>query len=108
LTRYQDLIAHEGLKYHGIYYYVPGMLNHFDTEAVVALIAPRPILFLTGDQDFGSPVDGIGKIESKVGSVYRLYGREQEFQSVIYPGVGHVYLPDMWEKMQAWMDRNLK
>jgi len=58
LTRYQDLIASEGLKHHGIYYFVPGMLNHFDTEAVVALAAPRPLLFQSGETDGGSPVEG--------------------------------------------------
>lgn len=108
LTRYQDLIKHEGLKNHGIYYFVPGMLNHFDTEAVVALIAPRSVLFLTGDKDSGSPVDGIRTIEAKVRPVYQLYGQEQEFQSIIYPGVGHEYLPDMWQRMVAWMDQHLK
>ena len=55
LTRYRHLIGHEGLKYHGIYYYVPGVLRHFDTETIVALAAPRPLLFMTGDQDLGSP-----------------------------------------------------
>ena len=38
LTRYQNLIERGELKAHGIYYFVPGMLNHFDTEAVIALI----------------------------------------------------------------------
>jgi dipeptidyl aminopeptidase/acylaminoacyl peptidase len=108
LTRYQNLIEQESLPAHGIYYFVPGMLNHFDTEAVLALIAPRPVLFLTGDQDGGSPVDGIRVIESRVRPVYKLYERADDFQSVIYPGVGHVYLPEMWERMLTWMDRQLK
>ena len=108
LTRYQNLLAHQGLKYHGIYYFVPGMLNHFDTEAVVSLAAPRPMLFMTGDQDAGSPVDGIRVIESKVRSIYQLYGKETEFQNAVYPGVGHQYLPEMWEQTLAWLDANLK
>ncbi len=108
LTRYRNLIEHGGLNYHGIYYYVPGLLNHFDTEAVVALAAPRPLLFMTGDQDGGSPVDGIQSIETKVRPVYGLYGRKTDFRSVIYPGIGHIYLPQMWEKTLQWMDRQLK
>ena len=35
------------------------MLQHFDTEAVIACAAPRPMLFMTGDRDPGSPVEGI-------------------------------------------------
>jgi dienelactone hydrolase len=108
LTRYQDLIAHEGLKYHGIYYFVPNMLRHFDTESVVSLIAPRPVLFLTGDKDIGSPVDGIQKIEAKVREVYELYGRDKDFESIIYPNTGHEYTPDMWQRMLKWMDATLQ
>lgn len=107
LTRYQNLIAHESLRSHGIYYFVPGMLRHFDTEAVVALAAPRPLLFLSGETDAGSPVDGIRVIEEKVARVYGLYGATRKFQSIIYPGVGHVYTPDMWQRMLAWMDAAL-
>lgn len=108
LTRYQNLIAQAGLHYHGIYYFVPGMLRHFDTEAVVALAAPRPLLFLSGEKDAGSPVEGIRAIERKVAAVYRLYGQPQNFQSRIYPGIGHVYTPDMWDRMLAWMDQHLR
>ena len=108
LTRYQNLLAHQSLKYHGIYYFVPGMLNHFDTEAVVSLAAPRPMLFMTCDQDAGSLVDGIRVIESKARAVYQLYGKENEFQNAIYPGVGHQYLPKMWEQTLAWLDAKLK
>jgi dienelactone hydrolase len=108
LTRYQNLIQHEELKAHGIYYFVPNLLGHFDTEAVVSLIAPRPVLFQTGDQDSGSPVDGIHAIESAVRPAYRLYGKEAGFQSIVYPGLGHVYTQEMWNKTLAWMSEKLK
>jgi len=108
LTRYQNLIEHGLLKAHGIYYFVPNILNHFDTEAIVALIAPRPVLFLDGDQDQTSPVDGIHVIEAAVRPVYRLYGKEREFESVVYPGQGHFYTMEMWTKTLDWMDKYLK
>jgi len=53
-TRYKELIEQKKLRAHDIYYFVQGMLNHFDTEAVMGLIAPRPFLVLTGDSDEGS------------------------------------------------------
>lgn len=108
LTRYRDLTLAEGLKYHGIYYFVPGMLNHHDTEAVVALAAPRPLLFQSGETDAGSPVEGIRTIEGVVRKAYQLYERDSEFESRIYPGVGHVYLPEMWERTLRWLDAKLK
>jgi dienelactone hydrolase len=105
MTRYQDLIAHGQLKAHGIYYFVPGLLKHFDTEAVIACAAPRPMLFMTGDQDGGSPVDGVRKIGDAVRQVYALQDATAKFENVIYPGVGHVYMPEMWERTLAWMAR---
>jgi len=108
LTRYQSIIKNELLKAHGIYYYVPNLLNYFDTEAIVALIAPRPILFLDGDKDDTSPVDGIHEIEDAVRPVYRLYGKEENFQSIVYTGQGHVYTPEMWTRTLAFLDQTLK
>ena len=107
LTRYRNLMEHEMLKAHGIYYFVPNLLNHFDTEAVIALIAPRPALFLNGDDDLGSPEDGIHAIEAAVRPAYRLYGKENDFESRVYAGQGHVYTPEMWTKTLAWMDEHL-
>ena len=110
MTRYEELIRHGMLKAHGIYYFVPGLLNHFDTEAVIALAAPRPMLFMTGDQDGGSPIDGVKKLGEIVSKVYALHGDEAKshFENQIYPGVGHVYLPEMWEQMEGWMSRWVK
>ena len=107
LTRYQDLIAAGGLKYHGIYYYVPGLMEHFDTEAVVACIAPRPILFLTGEIDGGSPASGVREIERAAGPVWKLYQSPSNFVSRLYPGLGHVYTAEMWDLMIDWMGRHL-
>jgi dienelactone hydrolase len=108
LTRYQNLLAEQKLKYHGIYYYVPGILNYFDTEAIISLIAPRPILFMTGDQDMGSPISGIVKIENDVKKIYSMYNAENFFTNIVYPNVGHEYTPAMWNNMIQWMQTNLK
>jgi dienelactone hydrolase len=108
LTRYQDLIRAEGLKHHGIYYYVPGMLRQVDTEGVVALAAPRPLLFQSGELDAGSPVSGIRAIEDRVRPVYQALQHEPAFQSRIFPGVGHVYLPEMWTNTLHWLEDHLR
>ena len=75
LTRYQNLIAHGELRQHGVYYFVNGLLRHFDTEGVLALIAPRPFLALTGELDAGSPADGVRALERAVGGTYQALGR---------------------------------
>jgi dienelactone hydrolase len=108
MTRYQDLVEAGAMKEHGIYYFVPGMLRHFDTEAVIACAAPRPMLFMTGDRDPGSPVAGIRALEARVAPVYGLLGADGAFVSIIYSDTPHVYLQAEWEKMVAWMDLRLK
>jgi hypothetical protein len=37
-----------------------------------------------------------------------LSGAGANFRSLIYPGVGHVYLPAMWSQPLAWFERHLK
>ena len=106
-TRYTELIAHAGLKEHAIYFYVPGVLKHFDTEALHALIAPRPHLELTGARDNKAPLDGIEVLEKKLGQLYRLYEKEQNFRSVVYQNTGHEYLPEMKAEMLAWFEKHL-
>ncbi|MBY0527636.1 MAG: acetylxylan esterase [Gemmataceae bacterium] len=108
LTRYQNLIAHGQLRAHGVYYFVHGLLRHFDTEAVVALTAPRPFLALTGDLDHGSPADGIKVIEEKVSRVYDTVGAKEKFKNVLYPETGHVVTPQMRADMLEWFERWLK
>jgi dienelactone hydrolase/lysophospholipase L1-like esterase len=108
LTRYQNLIAHGELRAHGVYYFVNGLLKHFDTEGVLALIAPRPFLALTGELDAGSPADGVRALERAVGGTYQALGAGDRFRSVLYPEVGHVYTPEMRAEMLAWFERWLR
>jgi hypothetical protein len=83
LTRYQNLIRAGRLSRHSFYYYVPGMLRHFDTEAIVSLVAPRPLLALTGARDLASPADGVKTIDRFARRVWRLYGEGARFRSVL-------------------------
>ena len=106
-TRYTELIAHGNLRRHGIYYFVPGVFKHFDMEALHALIAPRPHLELSGDQDGGAPTDGIITFEKKLIPLYQLHGKPDNFRSVIYANTGHEYLPEMREEMVAWFEKHL-
>jgi dienelactone hydrolase len=106
-TRYTELIAHNSQRLHGIYYYVPNILTHFDTEAIYALVAPRPMLMLSGDRDAGLPLDGIEVLEKKLAQVYRLYESPTSFRSVVYRNTAHEYLPEMKDEMARWFEKML-
>ncbi|MGC8641410.1 MAG: GDSL-type esterase/lipase family protein [Isosphaeraceae bacterium] len=108
LTRYQNLIAHGELRQHGVYYFVNGLLKYFDSEGVLALIAPRPLLCLTGELDAGSPADGVRAIAKAVGATYRALGAGDRFRSILYPETGHAYTPAMRAEMLAWFQRWLR
>jgi len=84
------------------------MLNEgIDTESVVGLIAPRAHLTLTGDQDSGSPSDGVRIINGFAEQVYKRYDKADNFRGILYEGVGHDYTPEMWSETLAWLKKHL-
>ena len=108
LTRYQNLIAHGQVKQHGIYYFVPNMLaEKIDAESVIGLIAPRPLLTLTGDKDSGSPADGVRIINAFQEYLYKLYGKPENFRGLIYNRIGHEYTSEMWRETLNWLKEHL-
>jgi dienelactone hydrolase len=108
LTRYQNLIAHGDLRQHGVYYFANGLLRKFDSEGVLALIAPRPLLALTGELDSGSPADGVRALEQAVGDTYDALGAKDRFRSILHPEVGHAYTPQMRAEMLSWFEHWLR
>lgn len=108
LTRYQDLVRARALARHGIYYFLPGMLRHFDTEAVLSLIAPRPLLTLTGGRDGGSPLAGVRALNRFCRRAWALSGAPDAFRDVVYPRRGHVYTRDMWTATLRFLDTHLR
>ena len=113
LTRYQNLLGRGSagrgsMSRHALYYFVPGMLKEgIDAESVVGLITPRAHLTLTGDQDPGSPADGVTTINDFQRHLYELYGKEDHFRGVLYPDTGHTYTPEMWQETLRWLEKHL-
>lgn len=88
LTDYQALIETRGLDQHGLYYYVPGLLKHFSTAKINALIAPRPHLALAGDYDPLTPPAGLDRIDKELKVVYQEQEAPEAWRLSRYP-VGH-------------------
>ncbi|HLK12251.1 MAG TPA: dienelactone hydrolase family protein [Candidatus Binatia bacterium] len=107
LTRGEALVRHRALHRHSLYYYVPGMLRRFDSDAVLGLIAPRALLTLTGDRDRGSPIDGVRFLNRFCARLWALHGHRAAFKGVVYRGIGHVYTAAMWRQVLAWFDAHL-
>lgn len=101
LTDWHTLIDVDGLKGHGIYYYVPSLLEHFTTAQMNALIAPRAHLSLAGNQDKLTPVAGLEKIDAELKRVYASAGHAENWKLLRYD-VGHMETPEMREEIRKW------
>jgi dienelactone hydrolase len=104
MTDYEALIAAGGLDGHGIYYYVPALLKHFNTSTINALIAPRPHLSLAGNFDPLTPPAGIERIDRELRQVYAALGAPQAWQMLRYDS-GHLETPAMRLESLAFLQK---
>ena len=106
MTDFEELIRTRGLKRHSYYYYVPSLLQHFQTVEINELIVPRPHLSLNGSQDALTPASGVKKIRDYLMPLYHSHGREQDCRIELYD-CAHVELPEMRRLILEWTDRYL-
>jgi hypothetical protein len=84
LTDFHALIESRGLDGHGIYYFVPGLLQHFDTAGINELIAPRAHLSLAGLYDRLTPPQGLDRVDEHLKRVYAEAGVPERWQLLRY------------------------
>jgi len=106
LTDYQSLIKAHGLSGHGIYYYVPSLLKHFDTFGINELTVPRAHLSVNGRQDRLTPPSGVEQVRAKLMPLYQRYGRVEDCRVELFD-CAHQELPEMRSEILAWIDRFL-
>ncbi|MGO9863335.1 MAG: dienelactone hydrolase family protein [Terriglobales bacterium] len=106
LTDFEELIRAQGLSGHGIFYYVPSLLKHFQTADINELIVPRPHLSVNGRRDPLTPPLGVEKIRDHLLPLYRQYGREADCRIELFD-CAHAELPEMRKLILEWMDRYL-
>jgi len=106
LTDFDELVKTHALKEHGIYYYVPALLKHFQTAQINELIVPRPHLSVNGRRDPLTPPAGVEKIRDYLLPLYRQQGQERDCRIELFD-CEHVELPPMRKLVLEWMDRYL-
>jgi len=102
LSDYEALIETQGLDRHGVYYYVPGLLNHFSTAGINALIAPRPHLSLAGELDPLTPPAGLDRVDRHLREVYASHGAPDAWRLIRSP-TGHVETAAMRAEVEAFL-----
>ncbi len=106
LTDFQALLESNGLRRHGLYYFVPGLLKHFTTAQINALIAPRPHLGLAGNLDPLTPPTGLDRIDRELKSAYAAMGHPEHWKLLRYD-VGHQETPAMREEITRFLKQYL-
>jgi pimeloyl-ACP methyl ester carboxylesterase len=104
LTDFQALIEARGLDGHGVYYYVPGLLKHFSTGDINALIAPRPHLSLAGIHDRLTPPAGLDRVDAALRAVYADLGAPEAWRLERY-ATGHFETAAMRAEVLAFLAR---
>lgn len=106
LTDFEELIRTGHLSGHGVYYYVPRLLQHFQTAEINELIVPRPRLSLNGRRDPLTPPKGVEKVRRHLLPLYGKFGREAECRIELFD-CGHEETPEMRSLVLEWLDRYL-
>lgn len=106
LTDYEELIKTNNLRGHGIYYYVPRLLKHFQSPEINELIVPRPHLSLNGRKDALTPVAGVERIRDHLYPLYEKYGRAEDCRIELFD-CGHEETAEMRQLVSAWLDKYL-
>ncbi len=106
LTDFEELIKINNLKGHGIYYYVPGLLKHFQTRQINELIVPRPHLSLNGRKDLLTPPAGVERIRDYLLPLYQKYGKAEDCRIELFD-CEHEETPEMRRLVLEWMDKHL-
>ncbi len=106
LTGYEELIRTNNLSGHGIYYYVPSLLKHFDSAGINELIVPRARLSLNGRLDPLTPPAGVERVRNHLDPLYEKFGRSRDCKIEMFD-CAHQERSEMRDWVLAWMDRYL-
>jgi dienelactone hydrolase len=81
----------------------------FDMHQVLALIAPRPLLLSTSDEDFVFPNGGWStrRALARIEPVWQLLGARERIDSYFFNG-GHSFPPEAAARADQWLDRWLR
>ncbi len=104
LTDFQALLAKKALSLHGVYYFVPGLLKHFTTSQINALIAPRAHLGLAGLRDDLTPLEGLDVIDRDLKQVYAAAGHPERWKLLRYD-VAHQETAEGRQEIVAFLTR---
>jgi alpha-beta hydrolase superfamily lysophospholipase len=70
--------------------------------------SPLPLLMMNGDADEVVTHYGSVLLEKRLRPIYGAAGLSDRLSLVLYPELGHIYLPEMQSQSRVWMQRFLR
>jgi len=92
--------------YHGVYWWVPGILQHFDQGDIVAAQAPRPYFIAAPLEDIGMPKEGVEELLEKAQPAYHHAGAPDNLVAW-RPHGEHGFTLEMFEELVKFLDAHL-
>lgn len=87
---------------------VPGVLDEFDCPSVIRLIAPRPLLILSTENDQNCPLPGAKLAFAHAEAAYKAAGATDQLTIDVAPNARHQVVPAHRRLANDWLDRQLK
>lgn len=103
----QAFIEKGARSYHGIYWWVPGMLTKGDQGDFAAAMAPRPLMLWAPRSDIGMPNEGIDRFLEVAGPAYQRAGAQDRLVVHRPPGE-HALSIESFEAMYQFFQKFLR
>ncbi len=82
---------------------LPGIFDKFDCPQMLPLIAPRPMLILSGDQDRNNPIEGAELAFAAARNAYRQQIASDRLRIEVSKGLGHELPEEHIRLMADWL-----
>ena len=79
----------------------------WEWTTILALFAPKPLLFANSDSDTIFPMDGNRRIIERLRKCYAMLGKKENFDEYVSKG-GHAYRPDLRIAIFRFFNKHLK
>jgi poly(3-hydroxybutyrate) depolymerase len=81
---------------------IPGIRDQFDAPKMLTLIAPRPLLAISGEKDPINPLPGVRLCEKAATAAYEKAGAANHFKLIIELNAGHTVTADAQTAAVEW------
>jgi dienelactone hydrolase len=84
---------------------LPGIYTRFDGPQMLPLIAPRPLLVISGEKDPINPIQGVKLCEQSTAAAYASAGVPEKFQMMIETNIAHGVTKQADAAAMAWFEK---